>query len=228
MLDRASRWYAKASYDRMRLEGAIAPTFVADRSRGGCSGRTRGRCSRSSVGLPRAACRSTARADLRRPGPEEPVVRAGQRTPQRRRGRWGRDHAEHAVAPQRDRRPRVRARARHAPANVQACRRGAHVCRHGNHGRRPSTAMVRHHGHGSEWFGAYNWRRRAGTDRQRAAGTGGERIRPQGSGEPTLLRLRAADRDWYIESHTAGWTTSRAGATGSRAAWSSRTRRRGS
>ena len=29
MLDRASRWFAKASYGRMRLEGAIAPTFVA-------------------------------------------------------------------------------------------------------------------------------------------------------------------------------------------------------
>ena len=61
MLDRASRWYAKASYDRMRLEGAIAPTFVAGRSRGGCSERTSARSSRSSIGPPRAACRSTAR-----------------------------------------------------------------------------------------------------------------------------------------------------------------------
>ena len=29
MLDRASRWYAKASNNRIRLQGAIAPTFVA-------------------------------------------------------------------------------------------------------------------------------------------------------------------------------------------------------
>ena len=205
MLDRASRWYAKASYNRMRLEGAVAPTFVA-----GPLTRALQRDDKQAWlrVLDWAAARGVpvdgalpiyVGPGLKNPyyGPDSSHRSGGSvdggvviRSTQWRLNEIVVHEFGHALGMHH--------------ANVQACRRGVHSCRHGNHW---ATAEYGdpfdNMGLGSEWLGAYHLAALGLAPIVDApTGQGVTTIRPHSSGDPTLLRLRAANRDWYIDSHT--------------------------
>ena len=182
-----SRWFAKASYGRMRLEGAIAPTFVA--------GPLTRRLQREDEGALLEVLGWAAARGVPVDGALPIYVGPGLRNP------WYGPDSEHRSGGAVDGGVIMRSTQwrlneivvhefGHAlgmlHANVQACRRGAHVCRHGNHRATaeygdPFDIM----GHGSEWFGAYNLAALGLAPIVSAPpGQAVSAIRPQGSGEP--------------------------------------------
>ena len=206
MLDRATRWFAKASYGRMRLEGAVAPTFVA-----GSLTRRLHRDEREAWHqiLDWAAARGVpvdgALPIFVAPG----VKRLGMGPDSAHRSQGTVDGGVVMRSTQWRLNEIVVHEFGHAlgalHANVQACRRGVHQCRHGNH---RATAEYGDEfdimGTGSEWFGAYHLAALGLASIVHAPpGQAVTAIRPHSSGDPTLLRLRAAKRDWYIDSHTS-------------------------
>jgi hypothetical protein len=92
-----------------------------------------------------------------------------------------------------------------AHANTPACPRRAQVCRHGDFWRTteygdPFDIM----GTGQDIFGAYGLVALGLAPITDAPpGKGTTPVLPPGARDPTLLRLRTAARDWYVESRTS-------------------------